>query len=210
MDEAARAAVVAQHDGGVVELWERSPVRFDDELSRAEEIIDRLFPGNPLLCSADGPETATTGPRESFRGQLATKGLIVPSPMTKLTGLNQHGGESARCLENTGPRQFLIVEQDSGPMDEQAAVIMHLAEQAPLVLVVHSGGKSLHAWFACGNQSELTVRRFFDGAVRLGADRATWTRCQLVRMPDGTRYTNGKAIRQAVLYWNPSNTAAAT
>jgi len=210
VDKAARAAVVAQHDGGAVELWERSPVRFFDDESHTEEIIDRLFPGNPLLSVADGPETAITGPRESFRGRLGGKGLIVPSPMTKLLGINQDGKESARCLDNTGPRQFLIVEQDSGPMDEQAAVIRHLAQQAPLVLVVHSGGKSLHSWFVCGNQCEDTLRRFFVGAVRLGADRATWTRCQLVRMPDGTRHKPGKAARQAVLYFNPEVVGTAT
>lgn len=38
-------------------------------------------------------------------------------------------------------------------------------------------------------------------AVRLGADKATWTRCQLVRMPDGTR-ENGN--RQRVHYFAPN------
>ena len=37
-------------------------------------------------------------------------------------------------------------------------------------------------------------------AVSLGADRATWTRSQFVRMPDGTR-DNGK--RQTVYFFNP-------
>jgi hypothetical protein len=35
-------------------------------------------------------------------------------------------------------------------------------------------------------------------AVRLGADKATWARCQLVRIPDGTR-DNGN--RQRVHYF---------
>ena len=34
---------------------------------------------------------------------------------------------------------------------------MHLATMAPLVLVVHSGGKSLHSWFVCGTQPENYV-----------------------------------------------------
>jgi len=209
VDKAARAAVIAEHDGGAVELWERSPARFDDDSSHTEEIVDRLFPGNPLICVADGPESAVTGPRESFRGRLGGKGLIVPSPMTKLTGINQDGEEAVRCLDNTGPRRFLIVEQDSGTQDEQAAVIFHLANQAPLLLVVHSGGKSLHSWFACGSQPESVLRRFFNHAVSLGADHALWTRCQLCRMPDGTRRKDGKTVRQAVLYWNPGNTEPA-
>ena len=40
-----------------------------------------------------------------------------------------------------------------------------------------------------------------DRAVRFGADKARWTRCQLVRMPDGTR-DNGN--RQRVFYFAPS------
>ena len=37
---------------GLVDLWEISPVRFDDNERHTEEIIDTLFPGNPLLCGA--------------------------------------------------------------------------------------------------------------------------------------------------------------
>jgi hypothetical protein len=43
------------------------------------------------------------------------------------------------------------------------------------------------------------VGKFFRYAVSLGADRATWTRCQFVRMPDGAR-DNGS--RQTVFYLN--------
>jgi hypothetical protein len=124
--------------------------------------------------------------------------------MTKESGLNQEGKPSARCLDNTGRRQYLVVEQDDGTADEQAGVIMHLADRAPLVLVTRSGGKSLHSWFACGAQPDEAIRHFFNCAVRLGADRATWTRCQLVRMPDGRRQRpGGTTARQSILYWNP-------
>ena len=203
VDKAARAKVIAQYDSDPAELWERSPHRFDDDEPLTETIVDTLFPGNPLICTAKTQYESVTAPREDFRGKLSRLQFIVPSAMTKLTGLNQDGEVSTRCLDNSGPRQYLIVEQDAGTADEQASIIMHLAERAPLVLVVRSGGKSLHSWFACGTQSELTILCFFRYAVTLGADRAIWTRCQLVRMPDGTRHKNGKAVRQAVLYWNP-------
>ena len=77
---------------------------------------------------------------------------------------------------------------------------MHLAERAPLALAVHSGSKSLHGWFYCVGQSEERLRDFMRYAVMLGADPATWTRCQFVRMPDGMR-DNGK--RQTVYFFNP-------
>ena len=37
------------------------------------------------------------------------------------------------------------------------------------------------------SQSEDRLRRFMNYAVSLGADPATWTRSQFVRMPDGAR-----------------------
>ena len=81
-----------------------------------------------------------------WRDELAKRALIVPSPMSALTGRTKEGKESAHCLENTGPRRFLVVEQDprlpadatedekQQAADEQAAVLMHLAERVPLAL----------------------------------------------------------------------------
>ena len=43
-------------------------------------------------------------------------------------------------------------------------------------------------------------------AVSLGADPATWTRCQFVRMPDGLRPRAGAwPVRQQVFHFNPHN-----
>jgi hypothetical protein len=93
----------------------------------------------------------------------------------------------------------VIVEFDTGTIDAQAALLLHLATFAPMVLVVHSGGKSLHGWFFAAGRGEDVVRKFFAYAVSLGADPATWTRSQFVRMPDGTR-DNG--ARQTVYFLN--------
>jgi hypothetical protein len=125
--------------------------------------------------------------------------LIVPSPMTAQTWQTQDGHESEHTLQNTGPRRFLVMEQDTGTVDEQAAILGHLAAHAPLALAVHSGGKSLHGWFYCAGQREDRLRAFMCKAVSLGADPATWTRSQFVRMPDGTR---GDGRRQVVYYFN--------
>jgi hypothetical protein len=194
-----REAVIASRLG-LVDLWEFSPVRFDDNESRAEEIIDALFPGNPLLCGGRSSCEFTTRSREEWRGTLATLQLIVPSPMTARIGHTQNGQASTHTLETTGARRFLVIEQDSGAIDDQSAVLLHLAERAPLALAVHSGGKSIHGWFYCIGHPEEKLRRFMQYAISLGADRATWTRSQFVRMPDGTR-ANGK--RQTVYFFNP-------
>ena len=44
------------------------------------------------------------------------------------------------------------------------------------------------------------MKEFMGDAVSLGADKATWTKCQFVRMPGGKR-DNG--ANQAIIYFNP-------
>jgi hypothetical protein len=215
---------------GLAELWECSPLRIEDNEPHTEQIIDALFPGDPLICAGKSQSEFATRPREQWRGQLSGLQFLVPSPMTAPTGTTQGGRVSAHTLANTGPRKFLVVECDfaefardgktetryapmlrrlaqanGGDMagavaDLCAAMLLHLAHYAPLVLCVHSGGKSLHGWFHCAGQPEAKLARFFRYAVTLGADPATWTKSQFVRMPDGTRDTGRP---QAVFFFAP-------
>ena len=185
---------------GLVDLWEISPIRFEDSAAHTEKIIDVLFPGNPWLCVGASQSNFKTRRREELRGELASLALIVPSPMTAQTGYTQEGNESEHSLENTGPRRFLVIEQDRGSIDEQSAILYHLAQRAPLTLAVFSGSKSLHGWFYCADVAEEKISRFFRYAASLGADWQMWTPCQLARMPDALR-DNG--ARQAVYFFNP-------
>jgi hypothetical protein len=189
-----------------------------------EEIIDMLFHGNLLLCCGRSVKRFATRPREIWRGELAMMPLIVPSPMSSPTGKTRTGKESARSLTNTGPRRFLVVEfdfverdhagqdTDDAPLlrglaasgigipDLCASLHSHLSRFAPLVLALHSGGKSLHGWFYAEQQPEAKLLRFMRYAVAIGADPMTWTRCQFVRTPNAFR-DNGK--RQQVYYFRP-------
>ena len=194
-----RSKIIAANPAEVVDLWERSPYRLTHDGPDSEELVDLLFPGDPLLCCAATSSTARTAHRSWWRGKLSGLQFIVPSPMASETGLTQDGRISPRCLNNVGPRRYLVVEQDSGTPDEQAAILLHLAERAPLVMALTSGGKSLHGWFSCRDVSDQKLRAFFNYAIMLGADKATWSPCQLVRMPEGRR-DNGR--RQAVLFLN--------
>jgi hypothetical protein len=196
-----REAVIGGMGMGLVDLWEMSPVRFEDNDSHCEEIIDTLFPGNPLFCCGKSSFDFATRHREHWRGELGDLQLIVPNPMTSRVGRTQDGKVSEHALENSGPRRFLVIEQDIGTVDEQAAILLYLAQFAPLAIVVHSGSKSLHGWFFCQGQSEERLRAFMHHAVIFGADPATWTRSQFVRIPGGTR-DNGN--RQTAFYLNPS------
>lgn len=191
---------IIQSGGELYDLWENSPVRFEDNTAHTEDLIDRLFPGDPLLCCGFSKSRFNTRSREEWRCKLSTLAVIVPSPMTARSGLTQEDKQSAHALSITGDRRFLVIEQDRGAIDGQAAILMHLAEYAPLALAVHSGGKSIHGWFAVQDRTEEQLKEFMRACVSLGADPATWTRSQFVRMPDGLR-ANGQ--RQVVYHFDP-------
>jgi hypothetical protein len=212
-----RIAEVAKAGPLLRDLVSRSPQLIQPgQCSKTEEYIDALFPGDPWLCVGKTDSRFFTARRASWRGLLAQQALIVPSPMSSEKGRTKQGKLSYHSENNTGARRFLVVEFDRGSLDEQAALIWHLAQSAPLALVVFSGSKSAHSWFFCEGQPEDRLTRFFDYATSLGADPKTWSRSQFVRMPDGTR-TDGKTSealaaagiqnvpkgRQAVLYFNP-------
>jgi hypothetical protein len=199
LDEAKRAGIIAS-GAGLQGLLPFSSHPRGDADSQTEEIIDALFPGDPLLCCGFSNSRFATQLRSAWRGRLCSIQFIVPSPMSAVSGETKDGKKSQHTLSNTGPRRFLVVEQDSGTADEQASVLVHLAKFAPLALAVHSGSKSIHGWFYCEGRPEDDLRCFMNYAVSLGADRATWTRSQFVRMPDGTR-DNGN--RQSVYFFNP-------
>jgi hypothetical protein len=102
---------VARKGNGLVDLWEASPVRLDSNEPKTEEIIDSLFPGNPLLCCGWTRYDFDTRVRMRWY-KLHDLQFIVPNPMTALRGPTQGRKLSAYALSNTGARRFLIVEFD--------------------------------------------------------------------------------------------------
>ena len=210
---------------GLFDLWEQSPVRFEDEHSHTEEIIDVLFPGDPWLCCGFTSYNFATRRRQAWRKQLGRQAVIVPSPMLEKLGVTQSGKRSQHTLEQTARRIYLVVEFDFSEFardgktetswaplvrewrthdieiaDACAALHLHLAVYLPLVCAVHSGGKSLHGWFTAHAVNGAAQLAFMKTAVELGADTVTWCPSQFVRMPGGTR-ENGK--RQVTYYFNP-------
>lgn len=194
---------IAKAGPSLDELNARSPVRMIEGALQAEEIVGILFPKGSLICVGETQGHFKTGPLEFYQrlNVLRRMQFIVPSPMSSREGHRESDGKlSAHTKENTGPRRFLVIEFDQGAADQHAAVLWHLSQREPLVLVVHSGGKSLHGWFYCQDQEEVALLELMKYAVSLGADPATWTKSQFVRLPGGLR-DNGK--RQRVLYYDP-------
>jgi hypothetical protein len=148
-------------------------------------------------------------------------------------GLDGKPYESSRCKDNAslaGDRRFTVVEFDFAKRDKEgkptiwkpsierwetegitvkdAAVrlLYHLLKSYHvngLVMVVDSGGKSLHSWINARTCADLTTLEL--EAVRLGADWHTFLPWQWVRFPGGTRRNEKGTAPQPVLYINPNN-----
>jgi hypothetical protein len=204
-----------------VSLTEVSPTNLKTSPVTTNQVIHRLF-GAGYLCvglTADKPQIRSIT-EWVWSNALSSMAYIVPSRMTKWIGLNKQGRTSVRCEDTVGPREFLVIESDIAkdkpswkPHIEAwerdgitigvacASILWHLAQFAPLVLAVHSGGKSIHGWFACRGVPEGKLRRFMEYAVSLGADHHMWSISQWTRMPGGRR-ENG--ARQPIVYWDPA------
>ena len=162
---------------------------------------------NMLLCiglSADDAVTKSYREIERAVEKLSQLQFIVPHPMTQKEGLTEAGNLSQRAKESVGPRRFMVVEMDSlrdhSPIPESAQLgtLKYLSKLAPLVMVLRSGGKSLHGWFEVRETDEKQLRKFLSLACFYGADRAAFTLNQFMRLPWGTR-DNGKV--QEVIHW---------
>jgi hypothetical protein len=210
VDENARRCRIAEANRDTIctvsDLWAMSESYCITET--VDDWLGRLFPGAAWLCLAkDHPASARTRQPEKWTGGRADEwALVVPSPMTGPSGKALDGTTSHRCLGNTGPRRWLVIEFDSGTLDEQAALHWHLDQAAEamewprLCLAVHSAGKSLHGWYGLIGD-EAAAESLMAYARILGADTATWNRCQLVRLPGGLRTVGEERVRQEVHFW---------
>jgi hypothetical protein len=145
--------------------------------------------------------------------------------MLSVKGRTQDGRQSEHTLAATAKPVYQVIEFDFTLKDKNgndtvwtksvskwrssgidivdacSSLIFYLRNRLKtLACVCFSGGKSLHAWFRVFELTGAARKEFMRQAVLLGADRATFTRSQFVRLPDGQR-SNGR--RQTCYYFDP-------
>lgn len=181
---------------GPIDLWEASPDRLDGGISQMM-ILEWLFPDpDKLVCIGKSAFEFHTARLNQFK-DLSTCQFVVPCYMTAKRGTTQEGKLSMHCLDNCGPRRFCVCDFDEPASKDHPAIIWQLKKAFDLVMVLSSGGKSLHAWFSIQEDEE---EDFWKAAIPLGADPALMrNRSSFVRLPMGQR-DNGK--RQGVLYFD--------
>lgn len=193
----------------VADLVHQSPFDFG-RMADPTDVLEMLFSPDALLCVGIDRSSYRVGTQTELAGILPRAEFIVPNEAHSRSGHTQLGKRSCRCLEMFPKRSYIVIECDPPKpatdeerqdlLDRQASLLWFLAQKAPLVMVVDSGGKSLHGWFRA-HPDEGINQRFIAYAADLGADPASKNRCQLYRMPLGYRATGEL---HSVLYFNPS------
>ncbi len=180
---------------------------FDGETStglRPADVLPQLFRPGELVCTGAESERAVVRPVEAAVADADTLQFICVNPMRGAMAMNNAGRPSVRCQNNVTVRRFLVAEFDDATLGKrgQAQLVTALAEAAPLVMAVDSGGKSVHAWFHVEEMGRQDQARFFAVACLFGADPTRWDICGWLRMPGGLRVkADGSRVRQKILYF---------
>lgn len=170
---------------------------------RPNDVLPKLFRPGELVCTGLQSEIAVIRPLEAVTDGEWLQ-FIVLNPMKGLSALNYSGKPSVRCQNNVGVRRYLVAEFDDVSLSkqDQAKLVTALGDMATLVMVVDSGGKSLHGWFHVEEMARQEQAKFFAVACLLGADRTRWDVCGWLRMPGGLRpKENNRPVRQKIVYY---------
>ena len=158
--------------------------RFGKKVEPVRDIIAKIEAGAPV------PEHIIPNP---------LCGVAVPNP--------KEGGKlSARCDEAVVSFWYAVCEMDDLPREAQLEFWAGFTS-APIVALVDSGGKSIHAWLwgDCKNREawarDIRAGLFGRVLIPMGCDRACQNESRLSRMPG--HYRAEKQAWQRLLYINP-------
>jgi hypothetical protein len=136
---------------------------------------------------------------------------IIPNPLSGEESLTKDGKTSRRCDACVASFRFAVVEFDNLPVHDQLA--FWSAVRLPVAALIHSGGKSLHAWLRVDASDRAAWERdveaelFAGRLIPLGVDASCRNESRLSRMPGSIRGDNGRL--QSLLYLAPEGKAVA-
>ncbi len=143
------------------------------------QVLVDLFDADEKIYLTDDPRAPGTIFNPSLGDDYSKFKYICPSPL-----IDENG---SRVKENIKLHKYIVYESDldgiAHNFDLQAGLICKLETILPLVMVVHSGNKSLHGWFKCAGHEPGTIEEFIKMGIRLGADSSVFRPNQLVRTP---------------------------
>jgi len=185
----------------------------------AREIVQALFkPDDIINIQFTGREAGTLVKCSELPASLPAYKYLNPSTFKKVEGIDVEQPDGSikrmtRCNDNVKERPYMVLECDFDPSkpDGEAKVerfttfAMTVAEYAPLVMALDTGGKSIHFWYDARNAKPAIISKFFAMARLHGADKQLAVKSQIARMPNVPSGGDGRDA-QTVLYYDPEHT----
>lgn len=181
--------------GGLEELKKLAPVSWPDEIDWADFAVYKLLPGDCRIMCGNDRKDLTFGYHRQAWGMLERMQFLVPSALA-----DPRFTPPDHFFQPVDFREYLVLRFPGKNLDEQSRSIMHMSKLAPLVAVVDDTEGTPEAWFSAAYQTHARLRQFFDYALILGADKATWSPYWPARMPAGHNQQTQKT--QELLYLN--------
>lgn len=225
-DDTKLAELWRDHPATLADVMTASPVVMAGRADHPLDILGWLHTAESLIYLAPQKEvigeSRTLLEWRNYPGDISQWSMCVPNAMSKRIGFNQDGQSSLRCRDAScgyDGMRFSVAETDYdadvplvqagvNPQALSASVILNRIPCERIIMVVDSGGKSLHAWLNVTGYSKSERDGFFQGGRAYGIDPAGRLPEQQFRLPNGTRYIPADggvvAVRQQVLYLNPS------
>jgi hypothetical protein len=148
----------------------------------------RLFQPEAVVWIGD---LRDSGPGHEANFRTVEEWLKLPKcPGPRIVPSAFKPGSYSRGKDSVLDRVFLVLESDKLTLREQCAVIQYVRKYCRLRAMVHSGNKSLHAWFqyppeVCLKQLEIIL-------PEIGIDPAGFNPSQPFRMPGVRNVKSGR------------------
>lgn len=169
---------------------------FTTPLAPWQLALRAAIPDNEIVCvqsfNNDPPPQAAKSVGEWLKHSDAPGQFICINPLKDAAGVLKEREDgsvcrSVRCLANISRRLYIVVEFDSHDMGTQLRIHAWLSLFLPLLLLVHSGRRSVHGWYYVPGMSDEEVQALFSFLKLLGVDGACKDASRLTRLPGAVR-----------------------
>lgn len=201
------------------ELLESSPIRLnDDPAEDARTFMDQLFWPGELIFTGERYDRGVLGRTIRTRTEWCeryTQGekpapFLIINPLDGQQGQTKGGnGTTMRGDGNVAAFRFCMAEFDNLSIIDQ--IRFWSVVKLPIMALVHSGGKSIHAWIDIWNMRDVLTSDEWNREIRLGlyekyliplgVDRACSNPARLARMPG--HFRTEKNEYQRLLWLSP-------
>lgn len=194
------------------DLWETSPRRLwekpkDDPgllLSTLYDPTDLIWIGERHDSGVMGDTIMTAAEWTAhFKNGGKSGPHIIPNPLTGLEGTTKEGKPSFRSDNTVKTYRFCLVEFDDLPREDQ--IRFWSAARLPVVCLIDSGGKSIHAWLDVQKRATVTTAEQWQLHIKtnlydqlltpLGVDSSCSNASRLSRLPGHYRTEKGNYQR---------------